>query len=305
MKPSSLLPHHLARRIFLLSLPLWIAISQPASAAFNLLSPQQEAQMGIEAFKEMKSKMPSVRSGSQYNTMMRVASRLRGTVQVPYAQWEFVLFKDDSPNAFALPGGKVGVHTGLFKVTRTEGQLAAVLGHELAHVTARHSGQRVSRSAVGSALGGIAGIILSEKTGMSRRGAQTAAQGAATLGVLRFSRSQELEADRLGAIYMAKAGYNPNDAITLWKNMSAYKAKAGAGAPPVFLSTHPVDSRRIEQLEEVMPQALVFYKGGGTAARTVGSPSSNTSTPRTTSAPVRAIKVEEEPKRRFRLFGRN
>lgn len=237
------------------------------AAAYNLLSSEQEASMGIEAFEQLKKQKKSIPSGAQVDQVNRVASRLKQVVTVPNAKWEFVVFEDATPNAFALPGGKVGVHSGLFQVVQSETQLAAVLGHELAHVTLRHSGKRVSRSTVGSALGGLAGMVLQRKTGMDPRVAQQVTQGAVTLRVLQFSRTQELEADRTGAVYMAKAGYDPQEAVTLWKQMSAYKAKSGGSAPIPFLSTHPMDERRIQELQAKMPEALSYYKSSKVKAQ--------------------------------------
>ncbi len=254
---------------------------------FNVMSPEKEAQMGAQQFEKYKAQRKTIRSGSEYNMMKRVAGRLTQVVSVKNADWEFVLFDDPTPNAFALPGGKVGVHRGLFKVAANESQLAAVIGHELAHVTERHSGKRVSKAMVGSGIGAVAGALLQRKTGIDGRKAQVITQGAATLQLLSFSRKQELEADSVGAVYMAKAGYDPRQSIELWKRFAAYKAKNSGNKTPGFLSTHPVDTRRIEELQAMMPQAMNHYKPGS-------SPSSTTSPSRTTSsedeAPVRAIR---------------
>jgi len=148
-----------------------LAIALPAQAqqggplSFNALSPEKAA-MGIEQFEKYEKDKKMIQSGPEYQAVQRVAARLTPVVEVPNAKWEFVLFEDASPNAFALPGGKVGVHTGLFKVSQNDAQLAAVLGHELGHVTARHSGQRITQGVAGSAIGAIAGKILEKKTGM-------------------------------------------------------------------------------------------------------------------------------------------
>jgi predicted Zn-dependent protease len=233
---------------------------------FNALSPEKEAAMGVSEFEKIKRQKPIVTSGANYQAVQRVAGRLVPVVSVPNASWEFVVFQDATPNAFALPGGKVGVHTGLFKVVQNDGQLAAVLGHELAHVTARHSGQRITQGVAGATIGAIAGKVLENKTGMDQRTAQAITGTAATLRLLKFSRKQELEADQLGAKYMARAGYDPNEAVTLWTNFAAYKAKAGGSSLPAFLSTHPVDSRRIEELKAYLPVAMAEYnqtRGGG------------------------------------------
>ena len=232
-------------------------VEETGRRQFNVLSPSKEASMGLSEFERYKRSKPVVRGGS-YNAMtQRVGARLSRVISVPNAQWEFVVFQDSTPNAFALPGGKVGVHSGLFRIVRNDAQLAAVLGHEIGHVKARHSGERLTNAAAGAVVGAVAGEILARKTGMDRRQAQVATQGAVVLRSLRFSRRQELEADRLGAQYMARAGYDPREAITLWTNFA--KAKGGSSTPE-FLRTHPLDSTRIAQLEKYMPEAMALYR---------------------------------------------
>jgi len=258
---------------------------------FNALSPEREAAIGIDQFEQLKKSKPIIRSGSQYESIQRVAASLRPVVDVPNAKWEFVLFDDPSPNAFALPGGKVGVHTGLFKVVQNDAQLAAVLGHELGHVTARHSGQRITQGTAGAIVGAVAGKVLENKTGMDARTAQAITQGTATLRLLKFSRSQELDADKLGATYMAQAGYDPRESINLWERFSAYKGKSSA--MPAFLSTHPVDSRRIEELQAYMPTAMASY-GKGTPAAASSKPVVKKNAPSTTSSPApRAVRLRD------------
>jgi len=243
-----------------------VRAQQGGPLSFNALSPEKEAAMGVEQFEKYKKDKKMIQSGPDYQAVQRVAARLTPVVKVPNAKWEFVLFEDASPNAFALPGGKVGVHTGMFKVAQNDAQLAAVLGHELGHVTARHSGQRITQGVAGSAIGALAGKLLEKKTGMSGAAAQGITQGAATLRLLKFSRGQELQADQLGASYMAKAGYDPNEAVNLWVRFADYKSKGGGPSVPAFMSTHPVDARRIEELQAYMPTAMAEYKGSAKAA---------------------------------------
>lgn len=236
-------------------------VDETGRKQFNVLDPGDEAKMGLTEFERYKNSK-TISSNSTYNGMVRrVGSRLSQVIKVPNAEWEFVVFSDSTPNAFALPGGKVGVHTGLFKIVQNEAQLAAVLGHEIGHVKARHSGERLTNAAAGAAVGAVLGEVLHKKTGASRSVTHGAAQGAVTLRTLSFSRRQELEADKLGAIYMAQAGYNPEEAVKLWERFAAYKASSGSAAPPVFLSTHPLDSQRIDALQKFMPKALGYYKG--------------------------------------------
>jgi predicted Zn-dependent protease len=279
--------------LIVLGLP-WTA---PAGVLnFNALSPEKEAAMGIDQFEKYKQSRPIIRSGADYQSVQRVAARLMPVVDVPNAKWEFVLFDDPSPNAFALPGGKVGVHSGLFKVVKNDAQLAAVLGHELGHVTARHSGQRITQGAAGAVVGALAGKVLENKTGMDQRTAMAITQGAATLRLLKFSRKQELEADQLGATYMAQAGYDPHEAIRLWENFSAYKSSSGGPSVPAFLSTHPVDSRRIEELKSYLPTAMAQYnKKSGSAPKTSG-PSNSAAIPA-----AKPVAAKPEPAGRFSL----
>ncbi len=229
-----------------------------AQANYFFLSKEKEAQLGKDEFKKMKKSKKMVRGSSQDQMIQRVASRLVPLTNVPDAEWEFVLFDDSTPNAFALPGGKVGVHTGLFKVVDNEAQLAAVLGHELAHVFNGDAGRRIRTAGVAMGAATIGGLILKKKTGSDAPGA--IAQGAATLGVLQFSRSQELAADRDGTLLMAQAGYDPEESVTLWQQFSRYKAESGGNKVPGFLSTHPVDSRRIQELQALMPEAKKLYR---------------------------------------------
>lgn len=257
---------------------------------FNVLSAEKEAIMGAREFEKYKSQKPMVKSGRDYQTMVRVANRMTKVVSVKNAEWEFVLFKDSTPNAFALPGGKVGVHTGMFNVAQNEAQLAAVIGHELAHVTERHSGKRISNAMLGSGIGAVAGALLKKKTGMKGRNAQVITQGAAAMQSLSFSRKQELEADQVGTVYMAKAGYDPRSAVDLWKRFAAHKAQKGGSKVPGFMSTHPVDSRRIEELQKAMPQALKHYNSGSGSSQIQTTTSNSSTSSSSNEEPVRALR---------------
>jgi predicted Zn-dependent protease len=179
-------------------------------------------------------------------------------VDVPGTDWEFVVFDKSEPNAFAMPGGKVGVNAGLIELANEdEDEIAAVIGHEVAHVAKRHSNKRMSQG-VGVALGGILlDTAMRNKSSSDRALARGAYGVGATVGaVLPFSRSQEREADDLGLIYSAKAGYDPRASIRFWqKMMSKSKRKM-----PQFLSTHPDSGKRIEFLKSRMPYAMALYK---------------------------------------------
>jgi predicted Zn-dependent protease len=177
---------------------------------------------------------------------------------MPNAQWEFVVFDDDDQvNAFAMPGGKVAVYTGIFKVAKTEDDLAVVIGHEVAHVAAGHGNERVTQQLL------AAGGALALQFGTNDLDSQTrqmlmAAYGAgSTLGfLLPYSRYHESEADEIGLIYAAKAGYDPRAAIGFWQRMEALKS----GSPPEFLSTHPSGATRVKKLNALMPEAYNIYK---------------------------------------------
>ncbi len=226
-------------------------------SSFNFIPNSQLSEMGLTEFEKMKTQKRLSTNSAQNASVQRVARRLMPVVPIQNAQWEFVLFEDSSPNAFALPGGKVGVNSGIFKVAKTDAQLAAVIGHELGHVVAGHSGERISTGLLGAAAAAGAGILLGGDSTTQRAVATSATGAAVGLGMLRFSRGQELEADKLGALYMARAGYDPRESIQLWKNFSETREGTSGGAQ--FLSTHPLDSTRIAALEAFMPRALSEY----------------------------------------------
>jgi len=227
----------------------------------NFLNPAQEASLGLSEFQKMKQTLKISTDPGHNALVQRVGSRLSKVMPVPNAQWEFVVFDDPTPNAFALPGGKVGVHTGLFQVSQNEAGLAAVIGHEVAHVVARHSGERLSQNVLAGAAVAGAGYMMNKD---GRDGTvPTAVLGAGALVATKaFSRGQELEADRMGAIFMARAGYDPREAVSLWQRFADWRKKnAGGGATPQFLSTHPLDEKRISELQRYLPEALAEYKG--------------------------------------------
>ncbi|MCB1237879.1 MAG: M48 family metallopeptidase, partial [Verrucomicrobiae bacterium] len=221
------------------------------------------AKLGLTEFEKLKQSKP-VSTNAAYNAQVRrVGARLSRVMPVPNAEWEFVVFEDDTPNAFALPGGKVGVHTGIFQITQNDAGLAAVIGHEVGHVVARHAGERMAQGAVTAGVAAVAGELLRRNTDMGTAGqvaTGAAIGGGALLHVQRFSRMQELEADQLGALYMARAGYDPHEAVALWQRFAAWRQESGnVNKTPAFLSTHPVDEVRIARLKEFLPRALSEY----------------------------------------------
>ena len=208
-------------------------------------------------------KASTMLSNNQEATAMlqRVGRRISAVAKLPNAQWEFVLFEKSQANAFCLPGGKVGVNTGMLAITQDEAGLATVLAHEVAHAAAHHSAERVSRML---AIQGIGFAVISNVNNVSAgtRNLLYAGYGIGTTvgSELPHGRAQELEADEIGLIYMAKAGYDPRRAVNFWKRMAAQARKSGGGRPPEFLSTHPSGATRISQIQRWMPEALRYYK---------------------------------------------
>lgn len=226
-----------------------------------LIGSAQEARMGFQAFDKMKRSKPIVRSGKDQSMVQRVGRRISTVAELPYAEWEFVLFKDDkTPNAFALPGGKVGIFTGILPITKDEAGLATVMGHEVAHAVARHGAERMSHSLM-IQMGGVAlSSVLGSSSALTKDLAmQVYGLGTSVTVALPYSRTQELEADHLGLLYMARAGYDPRQAVAFWQRFAAYGEERG-GKPPEFLSTHPLDSRRIARLQKLMPTAMAEYE---------------------------------------------
>lgn len=217
-----------------------------------LLSDSQATEMGLTAYQKILKESKLSTDKNQIERVRRIGKRIAVASGRTDLQWEFNVIQDDTPNAFALPGGKVGVNTGLFKVAKDDNQLAAVMAHEVGHAIARHGSERMSQQIAVQA--GLAGLGIAG--GEAAQYAELAAM-AATLGViLPFSRTQEAEADHIGVIMMAKAGYDPRASITLWENF----AKLGGPRQPEFLSTHPAPTSRIENLKALMPEAMAIYK---------------------------------------------
>jgi predicted Zn-dependent protease len=235
------------------------ATSPLGRSHLSFVSDSQMSQMGLQAYSDIKQKTP-ISSDSRLTAYVNcVAQNI--VQQVSGGQpWEVTLFQKDEANAFALPGGKIGVYTGLLKYARNQDQLAAVLGHEVSHVVARHSAERVSEQLavntglqLGQSLGGASGGLLASALGL---GAQYGI-------LLPFSRTQESEADLLGLQLMAKAGFDPRQSVELWRNMEA----GSQGQPPAFMSTHPSHGSRIANLNQHMPQALNDYQAASASGR--------------------------------------
>jgi predicted Zn-dependent protease len=242
--------------LFALAAGATCATSPLGRSQMMLVGDAEMDQMGVEAFEQIKSeqKISSDASANAYVTC--VANAITNALPEDKGPWEVRVFDDETANAFALPGRKIGVHTGLLKVAKNQDQLATVIGHEVGHVIAKHSAERVSNQvavqggaqALGALLG-AAGNPSSPLNGIAMAALGVGAQGV----VLKYSRDQEREADKLGLDYMAAAGFDPRESVPLWKNM---EAASGGARGPEFMSTHPLPATRIADLEARIPQTL-------------------------------------------------
>jgi metalloendopeptidase OMA1, mitochondrial len=221
----------------------------------NFIPADQEMKLGLESFSQMKKDMPVNRDASLNAMVQRVGRRIAAVAELPNAQWEFVVFEDKEANAFCLPGGKVGIYTGILPITKTEAGLATVIGHEVAHAVARHGAERMSEAALLQTGGDVAGAFLSGTNARTRQIFSTVYGAGTQVGVaLPHSRMQESEADQIGLIYMARAGYEPGEAVAFWERFAQFNRQAGASTP-WFLRTHPLDATRIQQLKDWLPKA--------------------------------------------------
>jgi metalloendopeptidase OMA1, mitochondrial len=224
----------------------------------SLVSTGQEAQLGLTEFEKLKKDTPISRDPAANALLQKVGKRIAAAAgnDLPNAQWEFVVFESKEANAFCLPGGKIGVYTGILPITRDEAGLATVLGHEVAHATAHHGAERMSDQMVAQGFGELAGASISDPRWSQLF--QTVYPIGAQVGViLPFSRKQESEADHIGLHYMARAGYDPEKAVEFWERFSS---SMPASSTPVFLRTHPVDAQRIADIKKWLFEAKQEYK---------------------------------------------
>ena len=246
--------------IGLLILVAACATSPLGRSQMMLVGDAEMDKMGVEAFEQIKKEQKVSSDGSTNAYVTCVANAI--TAAMPSESgggpWEVRVFEDDSANAFALPGRKIGVHTGLLKVAKNQHQLATVIGHEVGHVIAKHSAERVSDQFATQIAAQGAGALLGAVTSPATQGVAMAALGVGAQGVvLKFSRTHESEADLIGLDRMAAAGFDPRESVPLWQNMDA----AAQGArPPEFRSTHPNPATRINDLQARIPQALPIYE---------------------------------------------
>lgn len=233
-------------------------VPETGRSSLILVSPNEEMQMGATAFIDLKAK-EKVSTDIEANARVaRIGKRIAEAVgdALPGAKWEFVVFDEPKTvNAFALPGGKVGVYTGLINLATSDDEIAIVMGHEIAHVTARHGAERMSQGLVAGLIG--AGVEVATEDKKHRDLIRVAYGLGATGATLAFSRGNESEADFIGLRYAARAGYNPMAAITFWRKMAAQK---DGPQPPKWISTHPPHAERIADLQKWMPEVLPLYE---------------------------------------------
>lgn len=229
-----------------------------------MMSPSEEMALGNQAATEVLKKEKETTDTRYTVPLKRVGQRIAVAAEQSSYNWEFHVIASDDINAFCLPGGKIFFYTGMFKVATTDAMLATVMGHEAAHAIARHGAERMSMTMI-TQLGQQVAVTAADMGGGSGMGQAvgTAFGLGANFGVLLpYSRTQETEADRIGLILMAKAGYDPNVAVSFWENMS----KMGGQSPPEFMSTHPTDTTRINNIRQFLPEAMEYYNQSKSAA---------------------------------------
>jgi len=218
-----------------------------------LISEKEEIELGEGAYKDVMNKAKVSGDQEKIALVRRVGQRIAAVSGRADYRWEFNLIEDKTPNAFALPGGKVAFHTGILPITQDETGIAVVMGHEVAHALAHHGAERMSTGLLTQ----IGAVGVSAVLGGDPQTAK-AVEAAFGIGVmLPFSRSHESEADHIGLHLMAKAGYDPRQAIGFWQRM---EAAAKGNKPPEFLSTHPSDKTRIAQIQQWLPEVLPLYE---------------------------------------------
>jgi predicted Zn-dependent protease len=225
-----------------------------------LVSAGEETALGQSAYTDALSKAKVSTDAAATAMVKRVGERIAAVSDRPDFKWEFNLLDDPKTiNAWCLPGGKVAVYSGILPVAQDDDGLAVVLGHEISHALARHGSERMSQGLLAQ-LGGVAlGAAMASKPAETQQLAQQAYGAGAQVGVLLpFSRAQESEADHIGLILMAKAGYEPGTAVEFWRRMS--KAAGGKDSTPEFLRTHPLDEKRIKAIEDELPEARGYLK---------------------------------------------
>lgn len=237
-------------------------VTSPTGRSQLVFMPDEQInQMGLQAFDNLK-KQKTISSNSKYN---QVTNCIAGAItRETGGNWEVVVFEDDSPNAFALPGNKIGVHTGMLALVDNQDQLAAVIGHEIGHVLAKHSNERASQEVAVSSGMSIIQAVSAPQTALGQTALGLLGVGAQYGILMPYSRAHESEADMMGVDLMAKAGFDPRQSIGLWQKMN----RAAQGQQPIeFMSTHPSHATRIQDLEKRMPQAMALFQQAQAAGK--------------------------------------
>ncbi len=249
------------RRVALLAMA-WAAgcATEPMTGRkqFLVTGASQEVALGLTAFETLKKETPLSKDATQRALLEKVGRRIAAVSGMTGAQWEFVLFESPQANAFCLPGGKVGVYTGILPVTRDEAGLATVIGHEVAHALARHGGERMS-VAKGLELAGILGGQAMSQSEYGPYFQQLYAPVSQVAVALPHSRAQESSADEIGLVLMARAGYDPAAAVGFWERFAAHNRSSG-NQTPWFLRTHPLDQQRIARIQQLLPKAKAEFR---------------------------------------------
>ncbi|AYA36118.1 M48 family peptidase [Hymenobacter oligotrophus] len=232
----------------------------------NLVSDQEMNAMAAQEYQKVLQSSRLSADAAQTAMVRRVGQRIQQAVeqyfrqnnasaQLEGYQWEFNLIQEDQQNAWCMPGGKVAVYTGILPVTQDEAGLAVVMGHEVAHAVAKHSNERMSQQMATQGLGGVLSTAVGQNPSATQNVFLQAVGVGSQLGLLKYGRNQESEADHLGLIFMAMAGYNPDAAVAFWQRMAAQEQ----GGNIEFLSTHPSSSTRIADIQRDLPEARKYY----------------------------------------------
>ena len=241
-----------------------------------LLVPDQEVlALSLQQYRDFVHNAPVEKNTANAREVEQVGRRIAAAVETFYKNngleselknfsWEFNLVKSKDVNAFCMPGGKIVVYEGLLPITQNETGLAIVMGHEVAHAVAKHANERISQQMALQYGGQIAGGLLGNNAAAQQIGGLVFGVGSQLGIMLPYSRKHEYEADELGMIFMAMAGYDPRTAEDFWHRMS----QAGGNSGPEFMSTHPNDQNRIKKIRENMPEALKYYQGAGVQNKT-------------------------------------
>lgn len=256
--------------VLALSTTLYSCFKNPVTgrSSLNLVNESEMKQMANQQYASYLAENTPIQGTKDAEMVKRVGQRIAAAATeylnsigkselVANYQWQFNLVTDNTANAFCMPGGKVVFHSGIMPICQNEAGVAVVMGHEVAHAIARHGNERMSQQLVAEAGGVALSVALANKPQLTQQIFNTAVGAGTQLGLLAYSREHESEADEMGLIFMAKAGYNPNEAIAFWGRMDQM---AGGQRPPEFLSTHPHPQSRINDIKKNIPTAMKYYK---------------------------------------------